>query len=260
MNIKYNIFFTNPLEQFNIIPIISFYIGKFDLSFTNSTTIFLAWLLFFVFIYRSFIDKDSSFCVVPNRWQVSLEKLHKAVLTLVLDTIKSKIGEDIFPFIFFLCVLILSSNIIGLIPNSHTWTSDLVSIGGLCMAIFFGINIIGVNLNELKWFAQFFPPGINASLGLLLVPIELISFSVKPISLSVRLFANMTAGHVLLKVVGWFSMAMIVNGGPMFFIFFIIPMYILIILTFLEMAVALIQAYVFTILVCIYIENAINIH
>jgi ATP synthase subunit 6 len=260
MNTKFNIFLNSPLEQFNILPLISFYFRSLDFSFTNSTTIVLLTLIFFVIIYRSFLKKNATFCVIPNRWQAFLEKLYKTILSLVLDIIKSKLGQHFFPLVFFLCVFIASVNIVGLIPYSFTLTSHLMSIGALSIAIFVGINIVCAQLHGINVLEMFLPAGTSTALGLLLVPIEMISFLFKPVSLSIRLFANMTAGHVLLKVVTYFSIMLIMKGGFSFFLLHVVPLMIIFVLFFLELGVALIQAYVFTILICIYINDAINLH
>jgi len=162
------------------------------------------------------------------------------------------------PFVFVLFIFVLLLNLIGLIPFSFTLTSHIIITLTLSVSTFIGINIISFKKYGLHFFSIFLPSGTPLLLALLLVPIEIISYLVKPISLSIRLFANMMAGHTLLKVIVGFANTLMLAGG-VYFIIHYIPLLILIPLYFLELGVALIQSFVFCILICIYINDSTNI-
>jgi len=203
--------------------------------------------------------KDGSFFLVPTRWQAVLELIYRMILSLVIDNIKDTRGQLFFPLVFAVFLIILSLNLIGLIPYSFTVTSHLIVTFSLALAIFVGINIVCIRIHGVHFFSLFLPPGTSLALALLLVPIELISYIFKPISLSVRVFANMMAGHTLLKVIAGFASTMM-GGSGVLFIMHYIPLIILLPIFGLELAVALIQSFVFSILVCIYLNDAINLH
>ena len=253
-------YFTSPLEQFQVLPIFSFYFGFFDFSITNETII-LVLILFFssIFFLSLFKENDSSFFIVPNRWQSLIEIIYKLILSLVSDNIKDKKNQFFFPLVFSIFFLLLSINLIGLIPYSFTLTSHLIVTLSLSLAIFIGINIICIKTHGINFFSLFLPSGTSVPLALLLVPIELISYIFKPVSLSIRLFANMMAGHTLLKVIAGFAFTLMGNVGILFLLHYI-PLFILIPLYGLELGVALIQSFVYSILICIYLNDSINLH
>jgi len=257
---NYNFFLTSPLEQFQVLPIIGFYFSGFDISITNETII-LALILFFSLVYFNSILKQetSSFYIVPNRWQAIIEIIYSLILSLVIDNIRDKKGQYFFPLVFFLFLFILSLNLIGLIPYSFTLTSHLIVTLSLSLAVFIGINIVCIRIHGINFFSLFLPSGTSIVLALLLVPIELISYVFKPISLSIRLFANMMAGHTLLKVIAGFAYTLMSNTGILFMLHYV-PLLILIPLFGLELGVALIQSFVFSILICIYLNDSINLH
>lgn len=256
-------FFNSPLEQFQILPIISFYLGFFDLSLTNETVILFLILFFFSVLFLSSLKtnskNESSLFIIPNRWQLIFENSYKLILALVVDNIRSNDSQRFFPLVFSIFLFVLSLNLIGLIPYSFTLTSHLIITLGLSLSIFIGINIICVRVHGIHFFSLFLPSGTSLALAFLLVPIELISYIFKPISLSIRLFANMMAGHTLLKVVAGFGYTLVSSTGILFILHYI-PLLILIPLFGLELAVALIQSFVFSILICIYINDSLNLH
>jgi len=257
---NYNFFLTSPLEQFQVLPIIGFYFNGFDISITNETII-LALILFFSLVYFNSILKQEtlSFYIVPNRWQAIIEIIYSLILSLVIDNIRDKKGQYFFPLVFFIFFFILSLNLIGLIPYSFTLTSHLIVTLSLSLAVFIGINIVCIRIHGINFFSLFLPSGTSVVLALLLVPIELISYVFKPISLSIRLFANMMAGHTLLKVIAGFAYTLMSNTGILFMLHYV-PLLILIPLFGLELGVALIQSFVFSILICIYLNDSINLH
>lgn len=257
---NYKFFLTSPLEQFQVLPIISGYFNGLDISITNETII-LALILFFSLVYFNSILKkeDSTFYIIPSRWQSVIEIIYSLILSLVIDNIKDKRGQYFFPLVFFIFMFILSLNLIGLIPYSFTLTSHLIVTLSLSLAVFIGINIVCVRIHGINFFSLFLPSGTSIVLALLLVPIELISYVFKPISLSIRLFANMMAGHTLLKVIAGFAYTLMGNTGILFLLHYV-PLLILIPLFGLELGVALIQSFVFSILICIYLNDSINLH
>uniref|UniRef100_UPI0030020E97 ATPase subunit 6 n=1 Tax=Cocconeiopsis kantsiensis TaxID=3082010 RepID=UPI0030020E97 len=190
---------------------------------------------------------------IPNSWQKVIESISELTSQLITDTISSD-SEKYFPIVSVIFNFILFSNLIGLLPYSFTATSHLIVTFTLSFSVFIGINIITFSKYKAKTFSLFLPANTTFFLALLLVPIEFISYIAKPISLGVRLFINLMAGHSLLKVIIGFSWNMLLLESFTSF-GLILPMLILIILFGLELGVALIQTYVFIILTCIYIQD-----
>lgn len=251
--------FYSPLEQFQIIPLISVHLGNLDFSITNYTLITL--LVVFIFVTYLFVltdRKNFSLFLIPNRWQSIIETLYKVMISMVADNVGPK-GEKYFPFIFVLFLFVVLTNLIGLVPYSLTLTSHLIVTFSLAMIVFISVNIAGARIHGLKMFSLFLPAGTTFPLSLLLVPIEFVSYMFKPISLSVRLFANLMAGHTLLKVIAGFGWSLMGCSGLLFLAHYV-PLIVLFPLFGLELAVALIQAYVFSILSCIYLNDALNLH
>jgi ATP synthase subunit 6 len=196
--------------------------------------------------------------MVPSRWQIVSETFYETITNMLYDNLGTR-GQKYFPFVFILFLFVLLSNLVGLIPYSFTITSHLIVTFALALMVFVGVNIICVKEHGLHMVSLFLPPGTSLGLALLLVPIEFVSYMFKPISLGVRLFANMMAGHTLLKVIAGFAWSMMASGG-LLFIAHLLPLLVLVLLVGLELGVAMIQAYVFTILTCIYLNDAINLH
>lgn len=254
-----NIIFYSPLEQFQILPILPIQIFGLDLSITNQTIVVGLALFFTITFAKLLLKKDNSFSVIPNKWQATIEIIYKLILSLVVDNIRDKSGQYFFPLVFSIFLLVLSLNVIGLVPYSFTLTSHLIVTLALSLSIFIGINIVCIRKHGLKFFCLFLPSGTSVLLAFLLVPIEMISYIFKPVSLSIRLFANMMAGHTLLKVIAGFSATLMSASGVLFLLHYV-PLMILVPLFCLELGVALIQAFVFSILICIYLNDSINLH
>jgi len=252
-------FFYSPLEQFEIIPLIPLYFGILDFSITNETIILGIIFLLLLILFITSTDNNLSFFLVPKNWFIFVEGMFSLILSMISDNIASKKGQYFFPFVFSIFGYIVLLNLIGLVPYSFTLTSHLIVTFALALFMFIGINIICIRIHGLEFFSLFLPGGTSFALALLLVPIELISFVFKPISLSIRLFANMMAGHTLLKVIAGFAWSLSGCTG-IFFLLHYVPMLILIPLFGLELGVALIQAFVFSILTCIYLNDSINLH
>lgn len=237
----------SPLEQFEILPI-------FQIPFilTNASLILLIgiyFLIVYLFIQSKFI---------PTHIQQIFEIIYNTALELAYSNI-GKNGRFFFSLVFVLFFFVLLCNLIGMIPYSFTVTSHLIITFALSLTIYIGFNIIGIKKHKLHFFGLLLPSGASINLVPLLVPIELISYIFRAISLPVRLFANMMAGHTLLKVIAGFAWTML-NVNAVIFIAHFIPLILLVILVSIELGVAVIQAYVFTILTCIYINDALNLH
>ena len=249
----------SPLEQFQIYPIISMGLFYFDFSITNIFFISVLTITLFYFFFSFSLANDNTFFFIPLTWQNLFELTYTMIAQLLFDNINKK-GEIYFPFIIVLFLFILILNLIGLISYSFTITSHIVITFIFSISIFIGMNVICINIYRFKAFSLFIPSNTSFGLALLLVPIEFISYFFKPISLGVRLFANLMAGHTLLKVIVGFSWDLLFLDGLLLSTLHLIPLFILIILFGLELAVAIIQAYVFTILTCIYLNDSINLH
>lgn len=259
------IILTSPLDQFRILPIFQCTLGSLDFSYTNAAMILslaLGSFLFLSHLYGSpslyLKDTSGTFLVPNNRWFLLIENIYIVITSLLFDNIGLK-GQVYLPFVFVVFIFVLISNLIGLIPYSFTVTSHIIVTFALALIVFVGVNIIGVNIHRLHFLNLFLPSGTALPLAFLLVPLEIVSFLSKPISLSVRLFANMMAGHTLLKVIAGFAWSMMKKGGFLF-LAHLLPLAVLFILVGLELGVAMIQAYVFTVLTCIYLNDSINLH
>jgi ATP synthase subunit 6 len=251
-------FLLSPLEQFQIIPLFLVKFGNLDISFTNGNLVTLVAILMLFILISMLISFKGNLYVIPSRWQIVMETVYETIESMLYDNLGSR-GQQFFPFIFVLFTFVLMSNLIGLVPYSFTTTSHLVVTFSLALTIFIGVNIICVKEHGFHMISLFLPSGTSLGLATLLVPLELVSYLFKPVSLGVRLFANMMAGHTLLKVIVGFAYSMLTSGS-LLLIMHILPIFILILLVGLELGVAMIQAYVFTILTCIYLNDAINLH
>jgi len=247
-----------PLEQFEILSLISISFFNLDFSFTNFLLInLLALLTFISFIYYNSSQdnylQEVSYFFAPNSWQKIIESISEITAQLISDIITVD-NEKYFPMISVLFNFILFSNLIGLIPYTFTATSHLIVTFTLSFSVFIGITLMTFEKYKMKAFSLFLPANSSFFLALVLVPIEFISYIARPISLGMRLFINLMAGHSLLKVIVGFAWSMLLLENFTSF-GLIVPMVILVILFGLELGVALIQTYVFVILTCIYIQD-----
>ena len=247
---------STPLEQFSIISLIPLHIGNVYFSFTNSA-LFLFLTTGLLFLLFRLVTQNGGF-LVPSRWQSVVEMIYEFVVSLVDEQIGAQ-GRKYFPLIFTTFVFLLFANLIGMIPYSFTATSHLVVTFGLSLSLFIGITIIGFQLHGTHFFSFLLPKGAPLALAPLLVVLELVSYCFRAVSLGVRLFANMMAGHTLVKILSGFAWTMLSLGG-LLTAASIIPFGIVFALTGLEIGVACLQAYVFTILTCIYLNDVINLH
>ena len=190
--------------------------------------------------------------LVPGRWQSMAEMSYEFVANLLRDTVGNE-GRKYFPFVFSLFMFILFGNMLGMIPYSFTFTSHVIVTFAMALTVFIGVTILGFVKHGIHFFSFFVPPGVSVILWPLMIPIEVISYLSRPISLAVRLFANLTAGHTMLKVFAGFVVSLGIVGG-------FLPFAFVVALTGLELLIAFLQAYVFTILTCFYINDAIHLH
>lgn len=253
----------SPLEQFQILSLITIKIFGFDFSITNALLVNLLALLCFSGTVYMFSSNDNcfntpSFFFIPSPWQVIFESVYEVVSQLVFDLVSTG-SEKYFPFLTIIFSFILFNNLIGLVPYSFTITSHLIITFTLSFSIFIGLNIICFQRHGLHMFSLFLPANTTFFLALLLVPIEFVSYIAKPISLGVRLFINLMAGHSLLKVIVGFAWSMSLMEGVSS-LSFLLPLLILTLLMGLELGVALIQTYVFITLTCIYLNEAEVLH
>ena len=238
----------DPLHQFEITRLVPVRLGPLDLSFTNSSL----WMAITVGAVAAFFALGSLKAkMVPSRLQSCNEILYETIAHMVRDNIGEE-GRAWFPFIFTLFLLLLFGNLLGLIPGSFTFTSHIAVTFALAALIFVGVTVIGFMRHRLGYLRILFPEGAPLWTAVILVPIELISYLSRPVSLSMRLFANMMAGHILLKVFAGFIILLGVGG--------VLPLAVLVGLTMLELLVAVLQAYIFTILACVYLNDAIHMH
>ena len=238
----------SPLAQFEIKRWVPIEIGDLDVSFTNSSTFMV---LTVIFVSAFLVLGMRRNALIPGRWQSIVELLYIFIANLVRDTV-GKEGRPYFPFIFTVFMFILVGNLFGMIPYSFTFTSHIVVTFAMALVVFIGVTIIAIAKHRLHFFTFFMPPGVPLLMAPLLVPIEIISYLSRPISLSVRLFANMLAGHTLLKVFAGFVVSLGVFG--------VFPLAFIVALTGLEIVIALLQAFVFTILTCLYLNDALHLH
>ncbi|MEZ5866566.1 MAG: F0F1 ATP synthase subunit A [Geminicoccaceae bacterium] len=237
-----------PLEQFEIKPIVRILIEGVDLSFTNSAL----WMVIAVAaVYYFVVLGTRQHALVPGRLQSLVELSYEFVAGLVREN-AGKEGMRFFPLIFTLFMFIFMGNMLGMIPGSFTFTSHIIVTFFMALCVWVGVTIYGFYLHGARFLTFFAPSGAPAYMLPLLVPIEILSYCVRPISLSVRLFVNMMAGHTMMKVFAGFIIALGVFG--------VAPLAIAVALTGFEFAVAFLQAYVFTVLTCLYLHDAIHMH
>lgn len=244
----------NPIHQFEITPLINIPVGNLDLSYTNSSL----WMTIAVVVSTVFLSLAMRRrALVPGRTQAFAEIIYEFVASMIRENIGTK-GSQYFPLIFTLFVVVLLGNMLGMLPYSFTYTSHIIVTAALAFMIFFVVVIIGIFKHGFHFFSLFIPPGVPWWLMPLIVPIEVMSFMIRPVTLSVRLFANMIAGHIMLKVFAGFSTGMVALGA-VGVAAGVLPMLFNTVLIGFEFLIAFLQAYVFTILSCIYLKDTVEI-
>ena len=238
----------SPLEQFEIKELVPIEIAGNNISFSNSALMMVITITLILLLMMLGTRKRA---MVPGRWQALAELCYEFVANLIRDTVGNE-GRKYFPFIFALFMFILIGNMLGMVPYSFTFTSHIAVTFAMAMVVFTGVTILGFAKHGIRFFTFFVPPGVPIWMWPLMIPIEIISYLSRPVSLAMRLFANMLAGHTLLKVFAGFVPALGAAG--------ILPLAFVGALTGLELLIAFLQAYVFAILTCLYIDDALHLH
>ena len=251
----HNIFYS-PLEQFEIALLYPMNLLGMDVSLTNSSLyILLAVFVCFLFFYFGLTPNPT---LVPSRWQYLLEQSY----IFVLDMVKQQAGFKAlpyFPALLSIFLFIAISNLLGLTPFGFTSTSHIIVTFLFAFSFNLGIFFLGLQLHKLHFFSLFVPSGVPKALLPLIVVIEVISYLIRTFSLSLRLFANMMAGHTLLQILSSFAVAFWYLGGILALLT-LFPLLLVFAVVVLEVGIALLQAYVFTILLAIYLNDSINLH
>ena len=239
----------NPLHQFEIQKLVNLNLFGYDISFTNSA---LFMMIAICGLSALFLYSSTKYRTIPNRLQALVEISYNLIAGMVNDN-AGKEGMRFFPLIFSVFFFVLGGNLLGMIPYTFTYTSHIIVTFGLAMMVFLFVTILGFVIHGFHFFGFFVPKGVSIFLTPIIVPVEIISYLSRPVSLSIRLFANMMAGHTMLKVFAGFCVSLSVVYG-------IAPLAINILLTGFEIVISCLQAYIFTILSCIYLNDAIHMH
>ena len=243
----------NPIEQFSISRVLSITVGGHDFSITNSS-LFMALAVILACVIMSVGANGGA--GVPGRMQAMAEMAYEFVAGMVRSA-AGEAGMRFFPLVFCLFMFILLCNLVGLVPYSFTVTSHIIVTASLALLVFFTVIIVGIKEHGLHFFKLFVPSGVPIYILPLVVAIEIISFLSRPLSHSVRLFANMLAGHITLNVFGGF-VVMLLGASAAVKAVAILPFAMTIGLDALELLVAFLQAYVFTMLTCMYLNDALH--
>ena len=255
-NTNTNLIINSPLEQFEVTSLLGLnapIFGYLNITLTNLG--FYSLFVLFLIIGIHYMGNNET-KLLPNKWSIGLESIFASVNAMV----REQLGKEIYlPFIYSLFFFILIANLTGNVPYSYTVTTSVIVTIGLSFTILTGVTILGLSIHKLHFFSFFVPSGTPLALVPLLVLIETVSYLARAFSLGIRLFANMVAGHTLLKILSTFSYQMF-SSSIIIAVLTLIPFSIFLALIGLELAVSLIQSYVFTLLVCSYIKDAIELH
>lgn len=239
----------SPLAQFEVTRFLHINIFNVDISLTNSSCYML---IAGVFIIGYFFISFKSRQVIPSRMQLSAELMYVLISDMLNQNVGPK-GRKFVPLIFTLFMFILLCNLLGMIPYGYTVTSHISITFALAMMVFLLVTIVGFVKHGLHFFSLFLPKGTPWWLAPLMVVIEMFAYLARPVSLSLRLAANMVAGHVLLKVIAGFVVSLTIFLK-------IVPIPLMVVLIGFEIFVAILQAYIFSILTCVYLNDAVNLH
>ena len=250
--------YPSPLEQFEVLSLVGLNAPLFGyLNFTLTNLALYTILVLFLVIGLHYLA-NNNLKLIPNNWSIALESSYASINSMVRDQIGS-LNEIYLPFIYSLFFFILIANLTGNVPYSYTITTSIIVTLSLSFTILIAVTILGLKIHNLKFFSYFIPSGTPLALVPLLVLIELLSYSARAFSLGIRLFANLCAGHTLLKILSTFLYQMF-SSSLIVAVLTLIPFTLFIALIGLELAVSFIQSYVFVILTCSYIRDAIELH
>jgi F-type H+-transporting ATPase subunit a len=243
----------DPIEQFEVKPFFDLTIAGHDLSFTNASAFMLLGVILVIALFGYTASRTS---LVPTR----IQSIGEMGYEFVADMIRGVAGEEglrFFPFVFTLFFFILAANIIGMVPYNFTTTSHVIVTGALSLLVIGIVIIYGLFKNGLTFFRLFAPAGAPWPIYIILIPIEVISFLARPLTLALRLFANMLAGHIMLKLFAGFAVALL-SAGAVYIPLALLSFGMGVALNALEFLVAFLQAYVFAILTCVYLNDALH--
>lgn len=243
----------DPLHQFRIHPLLHLEWGGWDISFTNSS-LFMVLATLVILLFLSFSVAPRS--LIPNRLQMAGELLYLFVADMIREN-AGKEGLPYFPYIFSLFLFILTGNMLGMVPYGFTFTSHIIVTFSLGAMVIGFITVLGFVRHKGRFLRLFYPENTPVFIAPLLVPIEILSYLTRAVSLSIRLFANMIAGHAMLKLFAGFAIAL---AGTAFFPVALASVALNVAITGFEFLIALLQAYIFTILTCIYLHDALHLH
>ena len=253
---KITIFINSPLEQFEVSSLLSFnapILGYLNISLTNLALYSIIVLSLIISIHYMSNNENK---IVPSKWSIALESLFASINSMV----KEQLGKELYlPFIYSLFFFILIANLTGNVPYSFTITTSIMVSIGLSFTILIAVTILALSIHKLHFFSFFVPSGTPLALVPLLVLIELVSYLARAFSLGIRLFANVVAGRTLMKILATFLYQMF-SSTLIIATITLIPFTIFLAIIGLELAVSLIQAFVFTLLVCSYLRDAIELH
>lgn len=251
-----NLILNSPLEQFEVTSLLGLNAPIFSyLNLTLTNLGFYSILVVLLIVGLHYLG-NNEYKLLPSKWSIGLE----SIFTTINSIVREQIGKEMYlPFIYSLFFFVLICNLTGNVPYSYTVTTSIIVTIGLSFTIFTGVTILGLFIHRLHFFSYFVPSGTPLALVPLLVLIELISYFARAFSLGIRLFANMVAGHTLLKILSTFLYQMF-SSSIIIAVITLIPFSIFIALIGLELAVSFIQSYVFTLLVASYIKDAIDLH
>ena len=257
INLNQNqLFINSPLEQFEVTSLLGLnapIFGYINLTLTNLALYSV--LVVFLIVAIHYLGNNET-KLVPSKWSIALESLFASISSMV----REQLGKEIYlPFIYSLFFFILIANLFGNVPYSFTITTSIMVSIGLSFTILIAVTILGLSIHKLHFFWYFVPSGTPLALVPLLVLIEMVSYLARAFSLGIRLFANVVAGHTLMKILATFLYQMF-SAGIIMFVLTLIPFVLFLAIMGLELAVSFIQAYVFTILTCSYIKDAIELH
>lgn len=239
----------SPMAQFEVKPIFDIHVGGFDISFTNASLFMMLAVVTVVVFLASGIRKRA---LVPGRLQSMAELSYEFIANMIKDNIGAS-GRQYFPIIFTLFMFVLTCNLLGMLPYSFTVTSQIIVTFALATLVFIGVTLIAFIRHGVGFLKFFVPSGAPGWIAPLMVFIELLAYLARPVTLSVRLAANMTAGHTMLKVIAGFVVSLGLMLGWM-------PFILLTLLTGFEIFVSVLQAYIFAVLVCVYLNDALHLH
>jgi F-type H+-transporting ATPase subunit a len=249
----------SPLDQFKVKPLVDLSIGGYDISYTNSSLMLTIVAALVVLFFTLGLRGNS---LIPNKFQALIELLYEFISNMVRDNVGNA-GKKFFPFVFSIFIIILGCNLIGMLPYSFTVTSHIAVNFAFALFCFLIINIYGLIKHGTHFFSLFVPKGVPIFIVPIISVIEVISYLIRPFTLAIRLSAAMTAGHIVMKVFAGFviSLGTLSAGlGGLEIIFGAIPLAFSSALVALELLVAFLQAFIFSILICIYLNDAVNLH